>query len=41
MVMDNKFGKMEPNTKEIGDSIKHVDKESFGMLMATYLKENG
>ena len=41
MAMDNKFGKTEQNMKEIGDLIKHVVKESFGMLMATYLKENG
>jgi len=41
MDMEYKFGKMELNTKETGDSIKHVVKESFGMLMETFLKVNG
>lgn len=31
MGMEYKFGKMEPNMKEIGGLIKHADKESSGM----------
>jgi len=39
--MEYKFGKMEPNMKETGDLTKHVDKESSGMSMETFLKVNG
>ena len=41
MVMVNKFGRTEPNTKEIGDSTKLVVKENSGTLMEIYSKVNG
>lgn len=36
-----KFGQMEPDMKESGEIIKQTDKESFGMLMEIFTKDNG
>lgn len=41
MDMVCKSGKMEPNTKVIGDLIKHVVMENFGMSMVMSSKVNG
>ena len=41
MDMESRFGKMAPNTKEIGDLIKLAAKENSGMLMEMFLKVNG
>lgn len=41
MVMDNKFGLMDPNTRENGKMIKQMALESLFMLMETYMKDNG
>ena len=41
MDMEYKFGKTEPNMKVTGDLIRHVVKESSGMLMETFLKVSG
>ena len=41
MDMVSKFGKMEPNTKETGDSTKHVAMENSGTLMVMCLRVNG
>jgi len=36
-----KFGQMERNTKVIGEIIKLMEMESFGILMEIYFKGNG
>lgn len=36
-----KFGLMEPDTKGFGEKIRLTEKENSGMLMETYLRENG
>jgi hypothetical protein len=41
MAMVNKYGKTEPSMKATGDSTKLAAKENSGMLMVTFLKENG
>jgi hypothetical protein len=41
MVMEFKFGQMERSMKDIGGIIKHMEKESFGILMGMYLMESG
>lgn len=41
MVMESKFGLMEQGMKGTGNKIKHVEKESFGMLMEMCLKDSG
>jgi hypothetical protein len=41
MDMESKFGKMEQNTKVIGDSIRHAVMENSGTLMEMSLKESG
>lgn len=41
MVMEFKNGLMEPDMKACGSFQKHVEKESFGTLMAISLKESG
>ena len=41
MAMEFKFGLTEPAMKAIGNPIKHVEKENFGMWMEMYLKDNG
>lgn len=40
MVMECKFGLMEPNTKDNGLMEKHKAKESFGTLMETFTMES-
>lgn len=39
--MGSKYGLMELGMKVIGDITKHVERESFGMLMGMSSKENG
>ena len=41
MVEVYKPGKMVLDMKEIGEIIKHMEKENFGMLTVMSLKENG
>ena len=41
MDMVCKSGRMAPNTKETGCSIRHVAKVSSGMLMETFSRANG
>ena len=41
MVMVVKFGQMEHDMRVTGGTTKHVVRESFGMLMGTYLKGSG
>ena len=41
MALASKHGQMEPDMRDFGGTIKHVDVVNFGMWMATYLKGNG
>lgn len=41
MVMENNIGQMEQGMKESGGRIKHMEEESFGMLMVMYSMESG
>ena len=41
MVLAFRPGQMERDMKDFGNTIKHVDVGSFGMLMAMCLRENG
>ena len=41
MAMEFKFGQMERSMKDTGKIIRHMVKESFGMLMEMYLMEDG
>jgi hypothetical protein len=41
MGMEHRYGQMEQSMKVNGRMIKHMVKESSGILMVIYLKENG
>jgi hypothetical protein len=41
MVMEYKYGLMEPSMREIGKTIKHTEKGNFIMLKVIYMKEIG
>ena len=41
MALAFRHGQMERDMKDFGNTIKHADAGSFGMLMAMCLKENG
>ena len=41
MAMEFKYGQMEQGMRDTGSTIKHVGKANSGMLMETFLKENG
>lgn len=39
--LEFKYGQMELNMKDTGKTTRHLEEESFGMLMETYMMENG
>ena len=41
MDTESKYGLMEQDMKENGEKIKHLEEESFGMLMEMSSTENG
>ena len=41
MVMESKFGQMEPNMRASGEIMLRTVGENFGMLMETFTMENG
>ena len=41
MALEFRHGQMGPDMKDFGNTIKHVDEGSSGMLMAMCSRENG